>query len=226
MKKTEKIEIRVTPEEKQGLMDLARSEGRSLSELIRGILGTYIEAQTSKASTPKQRINHMLKSPKTWSLATVLSLISGALIIAPAAQAEKSYTVNVEITDQKEGSFLRGSVKRHKMTAYSIQQTDNFIDLLTHETNPDIQTSHKTLSPKTDYEVLIKVQEYGNDTSFAQFKICKKAEAVCKTIAEPSIQFNPDEGGRVKIGSVITDPETGKDVPYDLITIDISQDNS
>jgi len=44
MKKTEKIEIRLSHEEKAGLSKLAEEEGRSVSDLVRGliILNLYI----------------------------------------------------------------------------------------------------------------------------------------------------------------------------------------
>ena len=65
-KRTEKIEVRVSPEEKKGLMDLARSEGRSVSELIRSIIGAYIESRMYDAPEITKRITKMAKSPKTW----------------------------------------------------------------------------------------------------------------------------------------------------------------
>ncbi|WP_371397055.1 ribbon-helix-helix protein, CopG family [Fretibacter rubidus] len=42
MKKSEKIEVRVSLDEKQKLSDIAESEGRSVSELIRGLIERYM----------------------------------------------------------------------------------------------------------------------------------------------------------------------------------------
>ena len=207
-------------------MDLARSEDRSVSELIRSIVGAYMQAKDATAPMTKQRINQMAKSPKTWSLAAALTLVTGTLILVPAAQAEKSYTVNVEITDNKEGSFLLSSAKRHTMTAYAIKQTDHFVDLVTHNSDPSIQGADNALIHSSDYNVLVKVQDGENGTSFVHFKICKKTEAACEPVAEPSLQFTPDDGARIEIGSIIKDRETGEEAPYDLITIDISQDDT
>lgn len=50
MKRSEKIEIRVSTEEKQALADIASQEGRPVSRLVRDVLGKYItlNAPTSK----------------------------------------------------------------------------------------------------------------------------------------------------------------------------------
>ena len=98
MKKTEKIEIRVSVEEKQRLINVARSENRTLSELIRNILATYAQSKADNGSPTKTRIDRVAKSPKTWSVATVFTLILGAFVIAAPAQAEKPYTVHVELS--------------------------------------------------------------------------------------------------------------------------------
>lgn len=42
MKKTEKIEIRLSHEEKAGLSKLAEEEGRSVSDLVRGLIDRYM----------------------------------------------------------------------------------------------------------------------------------------------------------------------------------------
>ena len=117
MKKTEKIEIRVSVEEKQRLINVARSENRTLSELIRNILATYAQSKADNGSPTKTRIDRVAKSPKTWSVATVFTLILGAFVIAAPAQAEKPYTVHVEIKDKPRGSFVLSSTKTHTIVA-------------------------------------------------------------------------------------------------------------
>jgi hypothetical protein len=64
MKRTEKVEIRVSQEEKQTLTDLATLEGESVSGLIRGLVEKYIALNS--ASTTR-------KLPK-WQIATGLIL--------------------------------------------------------------------------------------------------------------------------------------------------------
>ena len=47
MKRTEKVEIRVSLEEKQALTKLAKQEGESVSGLIRGLVKKYISLNTA-----------------------------------------------------------------------------------------------------------------------------------------------------------------------------------
>jgi len=68
MKRTEKVEIRVSLEEKQTLAELAKQDGESVSGLIRGLVEKYIALNT--ASTTR-------KLPK-WKIAA--GLITAALI--------------------------------------------------------------------------------------------------------------------------------------------------
>ena len=211
LKKTEKIEIRVTPEEKDGLMDLARSEGRSVSELIRSIVGAYMQNKTAGAPMSKQRINQMAKSPKTWGTAGLLASAGAFLLLTSPAQADTVLSVNVEISDTDPETNALNTLQMK--TSVPTQSSDNagFLELPTKD---------------SDYEIQLQVQELDNGQAFAAFKICKREAGKCDTVAEPSVQFEPKEGGRIEIGSVVKDPETGKDTPYNLIAIDIAQEDT
>ena len=48
MKKTEKIEVRLSHEEKTALTTLAEQEGRTVSELVRGLVERYMSVNTSR----------------------------------------------------------------------------------------------------------------------------------------------------------------------------------
>ena len=210
-KKTEKIEIRVTPEEKDGLMDLARSEGRSVSELIRSIVGAYMQAKTAGTPMSKHRINQMAKSPKTWGTAGLLASAGAFLLLTSPAQADTVLSVNVEISDVAPETNALNTLQMK--TSVPTQTSDNagFLELPTKD---------------SDYEIQLQVQELDNGQAFAAFKICKRDRDTCDIIAEPSVQFEPKEGGRIRIGNVIEDPETGEETPYELITISIAQDEA
>jgi len=58
MKRTEKIEIRVSQEEKETLSNLARQEGDSVSGLIRGLVEKYmsLNAASTTRKLPKWQI--------------------------------------------------------------------------------------------------------------------------------------------------------------------------
>jgi len=48
MKRTEKIEIRLSNEEKTALTDLAEKEGRTVSKLVRDVVSKYMELNTAR----------------------------------------------------------------------------------------------------------------------------------------------------------------------------------
>ena len=48
MKKTEKIEVRLSHEEKTALTTLAEQEGRSISDLVRGLIERYMSINTTR----------------------------------------------------------------------------------------------------------------------------------------------------------------------------------
>lgn len=76
MKRTEKVEIRVSLEEKQTLTQLAKKEGESVSGLIRGLVEKYMALNA--ASTIR-------KLPK-WQMASGLILaafVGHALTLIP-----------------------------------------------------------------------------------------------------------------------------------------------
>ena len=76
MKRTEKVEIRVSLEEKQTLTQLAKHEGESMSGLIRGLVEKYMALNT--ASTAR-------KLPK-WQIATgliIAAFIGHGLTLIP-----------------------------------------------------------------------------------------------------------------------------------------------
>lgn len=84
MKRTEKIEVRVSLEEKQTLSQLAKQDGESVSGLIRGLVEKYMALNT--ASTTR-------KLPK-WQIATgliVAAFIGHGLTLIPIHFHERGH---------------------------------------------------------------------------------------------------------------------------------------
>ncbi len=91
MKKSEKIEIRLSHEDKSDLAELAKKEGRTISELVRRIIQRYVEF-----NIPSQA----LKFPIAKVLAVGLaSFIAGALLVYFSAQMKqpKQYWLETNI---------------------------------------------------------------------------------------------------------------------------------
>jgi len=86
MKRTEKVEVRVSLEEKQTLTDLAKQDGESVSGLIRGLVEKYISLNS--ASTTR-------RLPK-WQIAAgliVAALIGHGLTLIPMHLHERGHRV-------------------------------------------------------------------------------------------------------------------------------------
>lgn len=211
MKKTEKIEIRVTPEEKEGLMDLARSEERSLSELIRSILGTYVETQTAKASTSKQGINHMFKSRKTLTIAGLLSSALAFATLTLPAQADGLYQITMDIQDYEEATGNTSTYNwSHKLKSSATSASPFII----------------SADSGSTYEVSVALTEQEDASVFAQFSICKRQADICKPIAEPAVLFTEAEPATIKIGNAIETSKGEAEHVFDGISIQITHSDT
>ena len=84
MKRTEKVEIRVSFEEKQSLMHLAKQDGESVSGLIRGLVEKYIALNSARTTR---------RLPK-WQIAAGLiaaAFIGHALTLIPMHLHERGH---------------------------------------------------------------------------------------------------------------------------------------
>lgn len=54
MKKSEKIEVRLSYDEKTALSEIAEQEGRSVSQLVRNLIARYVEINTTRLPKKKQ----------------------------------------------------------------------------------------------------------------------------------------------------------------------------
>jgi len=92
MKKTEKIEVRLSHEEKTSLTELAEQEGRSVSDLVRGLIERYMSINTSR-----------LPNKKPWILISAIALgsfFAGHLMtyfIAKSHNHAPIYDLRVEV---------------------------------------------------------------------------------------------------------------------------------
>lgn len=96
MKKTEKIEVRLSHEEKTALTTLAEQEGRSVSNLVRGLIERYMSINTTR-----------LPRKKPWLLFSAIALggfFVGHLatyLIAKSHNHTSIYTMGVTVGDER-----------------------------------------------------------------------------------------------------------------------------
>ena len=73
MKKTEKIEIRLSHEDKERLSRMAENEGRTISQLVRGLIDKYLELSPTNIRRPVPKKTLFLSSLVSGIIGFVLS---------------------------------------------------------------------------------------------------------------------------------------------------------
>ena len=173
MKKTEKIEIRVSPEEKEALSAASRSEGRNVSDVLREQVRSYIAAAASAASP-----STIERKKMTWiSKAAYVAL--GAVLTAPAtvfAVASNNPTApGFEVlVALEERSDEQKSVQYRGLTRIPIGRSD-----------PTLLTI--TAGEAGGYDVRIVKKPGADKTHHFVFDICRKTEDACQSVATPAI---------------------------------------
>lgn len=92
-KKSETLEVRVSYETKRELSERAKSEGRTVSDVVRHLIGSYLALPVSKAHNSKlgdaiMLIKKLLTTKPKTAIAAMAALILSPLMIIPSATAE------------------------------------------------------------------------------------------------------------------------------------------
>ena len=163
MKKTEKIEVRLSHEEKTALTELAEQESRSVSDLVRGLIERYMSINTTR-----------LPNKAPWAKFAAIAVggfFVGHLatyLIAKTHSNSHSPIYNMEIEFGVEGVSFP-VLARHAETVKSIipsQDGDIRIEVIVSDNPESLQT--------------------------ADVSLCREAESQCKVIATPVLKFNPN----------------------------------
>ena len=175
MKRTEKIEVRLSHEEKQSLSQIAEGEGRTVSDLVGALIERYVGSNVDRLP-PKPR----------WALWG--SLVAGGLLIGHLGtwgfmQSHKSpsiYTMDfiMRIGDEKPFSI-----------SAPIVAEDGYRSEL--------------VIPGREHMIRLtaSVSEQSNELSFLSVHICKMGDSICETIATPKLNFNPTAAAAIEFGT-------------------------
>lgn len=92
-KKSETLEVRVSYETKRKLSERAKSEGRTVSDVVRNLIGSYLALPVSKAHNSKlgdaiMFIKKLLTTKPKTAIAVMAALLMSPLVIIPSATAE------------------------------------------------------------------------------------------------------------------------------------------
>ncbi|MEM8770569.1 MAG: ribbon-helix-helix protein, CopG family [Pseudomonadota bacterium] len=176
LKKTEKIEIRVSPEEKEALSEAAQRDGRNASEVVREFVSAYVSASREKEprAPEEKKMNLITKAafvglgaaaagPLAWIAASDQKPAQPELMVA--------YDVRISVTAPAE----TGGVKTHQIrTILPAPLNERAI----------LETSSET---GENYSVSVAVAEQDGGTFAFQFDICKPRGEACDTISTPKI---------------------------------------
>ncbi len=172
MKKTEKIEVRLSHEEKSALTSLAEQEGRSVSDLVRGLIERYMSINTTRL--PR-------KTP--WLLLSAIAIggfFAGHLATYLIGKSHaNSHSDVYDLSVQFDGNGV--SIPILLRAGESVESTIP-------SSSGDIRI---TAAVKSNPESLSSVELY----------LCREMEDRCVAVATPNLKFNPNKESSIIFNS-------------------------
>ena len=189
-KKSEKIEVRLSHEEKSALLSLARRQGRTISTIVRDLLADHLrdvlqaEQQPSIRERTAMILKPMATHPRKLAAALAASLGLGVLVL-PTAVADP---VKVEL----QGDFQRTG------DAYKEQHKFNS----TMAVEPGVPGTFVTATPESDvpgYRIELTVTPDEGDRLLIDVSIYRGLEGD-DLIAHPVLTAEPGKEARIHVG--------------------------
>ena len=188
-KKSEKIEVRISHEEKRDLQALARQRGQTVSTIVRGLVADHLKAsrRAELQTSIRERTDMIFKPasmhPRTRAAALVASLGLGAMLL-PTAIAEP---VKVEL----QGDFQRSGGEYREQHKFNS----------TMAIEPGVPGTVLTATPESDvpgYRIELTVSPDEGDRIVIDVAIYRGLEGD-DLIAEPRILTKAGQEGRIVI---------------------------
>lgn len=175
MKRSEKIEVRLSHEEKQSLSSIADSEGRTVSDLVRGLIERYVNLNTAR-----------LPLKRRWGLWA--GLVAGGLLIGHLGTY--AFTTSHKGAPIYTMDFLmrNGSEKPFSISAPVVAKDGYRSELV-------------IPGPDSKIRLTASVTERSSELAFLSVHICKEVETLCETIATPKLNFNPKTHATIRFGT-------------------------
>jgi len=177
MKKTEKIEVRLSHEEKAELTKIAEGEGRSVSELIRHLVERYITLNTARL--PK-------KTPWLALGATAIAAFLAGHLMTFAIGKSKSHPPVYNFYTQVDKDST------------GIGSNDISVPIIARD-----GYENTFLIPREDgdVQVSLKVEAKKDDLRNLNVELCEIRADKCNPIAAPTITFDHHDGGRIMLST-------------------------
>jgi len=169
MKKTEKIEVRVSHEEKTALSNLAEQEGRSVSELVRALIERYMSINITR-----------LPSKTPWLLLGVIAV--GGFFLGHIA----TYLIAKSHSNSHSPIYSMGvSVGSEGISFPLLAEADKIAEFVIPSKEGDILIKTET-------------QKASGNLAKVFIILCRKTESSCSAIAESALQFDPNRISSLK----------------------------
>jgi len=169
-KKSEKLEIRLSYEEKQELASVAETEGRTVSDLVRGLIRRYMKV--TRGRLPQK------KSWLKWAGIGLAGLLIGHL-------GTWAYTQ----------SHRHDDPAIYNLSALIGNSSLNTPILASDGYNTEIVLADK----EGDIKIKLNVEDKNSSLSILRADICQQKENICENIASPILHFNPDSHAAIHI---------------------------
>ncbi len=177
MKKTEKIEVRLSHEEKAELTKIAEGEGRSVSELIRHLVERYITLNTARL--PK-------KAPWLALGATAIAaFLAGHLLtyyIAKSKSHPPVYNFYTQVDKDNTG----------------IGSDDISVPIIARD---GYENTFIIPRKQGDVEVSLRIDAKRDALPVLNVILCEKSQTSCDLIASPKLTFDHHDSARIKLSS-------------------------
>jgi len=177
MKKTEKIEVRLSHEEKAELTKIAEGEGRSVSELIRHLVERYIALNTARL--PK-------KTPWLALGATAVAAFLAGHLMTYAIGKSKSHPPVYNFYTQVDKDST--GIGFNDISVPIIARDGYENTFLIPREDGDVRVSLKVEAKKDALRVL-------------NIQLCEMQVDVCAPIAAPVLTFDHHKGARLRLSS-------------------------
>lgn len=170
MKKTEKIEIRVSPEDKAALMRLSQQGGRSVSETVRGLL--LNQAVPDAASTPARSMINIQRLAYGAGGAVLGAVVASGLFMGLAAAKPRptDYALNVVVLDgldtERRAYEASTVITLDQMTKSQLRMPTGAADA---------------------YQVNVDMKRQPDGSVYASFSLCRESAGVCTEVAKPAL---------------------------------------
>jgi|GEM_PF-1724745 len=202
-KKSEMLEVRVSYDTKRKLSEQAKSEGRTVSDVVRKLIDSYLAHPISMTHNSKLGDaimfikNLFIQKPKT-TLAAMAAVMMSGLLFIPTATAE-NLTLDIE------GEFVEPSHTNGSRTkTFKTQVELNFGEMIIMRVNgqPSVST-YPIISEDGDWVKLEVVDEtenkYGDKGVSIRLSIVNKNSADERIMAQPNLMAVYDEAAEFKM---------------------------